>query len=94
MRIINKQNILDLFDYGELVDEIIEALKKMEEGRITMPSRMHVDFAENNLLLMPCSDGEYFATKLVSVCPKNSTLGLPIIYGSVFLNGNYRQVRR
>lgn len=86
MRILNKENILQLADCGEIVDVLIDALKKAEEGKILMPLRMHNDFGKNSLLLMPCSDGEHFATKLVSTFPDNPKQGLPVIYGSVILN--------
>jgi len=86
MRILNKENILQLTEYGELTDAITVALKKAEEGEISMPPRMHIDFGKNTVLLMPCSDGEHFATKLVSTFPDNPKQGLPVIYGSVILN--------
>jgi len=86
MLIINKQTISELVDPAELMNELEKALLMQEKGKITMPPRMHAGFDKNMLLLMPCYDGEFFATKMVSVYPDNHTKQLPAIYGSVVLN--------
>jgi len=86
MLILNKSNINQLVKQSELMDILTEALVQQEEGKIIMPQRMHADFDGNMLLLMPCYDGDFFATKMVSVYPENPSKKLPAIYGSVVLN--------
>ncbi len=86
MLILNKQLIQQLADPGELMDTLEQALIQQEKGEIIMPRRMHADFDGNLLLLMPCYSGDFFATKMVSVYPKNTAKNLPAVYGSVVLN--------
>jgi len=86
MLILNKQIIQELVDPMELMDVLEEALIQQENGKVIMPQRMHADFNGNMLLLMPCYSGDFFATKMVSVFPKNADKKLPVIYGSVVLN--------
>lgn len=86
MRILSKQHIQKLVDYDELTQALVQSLADLETGKITMPPRMHAQFGQNTLLLMPCSDAEFFCTKLVSVFPENTKKELPSIYGTVVLN--------
>ncbi len=44
-----------------------------------------MDYHNNTFLVMPCLSENYWATKLVSFCPENSSSGLPSIYGTVAL---------
>jgi ornithine cyclodeaminase len=86
MLILNKSDINQLVNPSELMDVLTEALIQQEDGKITMPQRMHADFDGNMLLLMPCYSGDFFATKMVSVYPENPSKELPAIYGTVVLN--------
>lgn len=84
--------ILSEYDIGrsatilQVIKAVEEAFLIQEEGTFNMPRRIHFDHKNNSLLLMPCFRDEYFATKLVSVFPENSSRGIPAIYGSVILN--------
>lgn len=68
----------------------VETMEKsflMEEGKdYIMPKRMHLDFRENTLLLMPCIGTRYYATKLVSLFPGNAGKGLPPLNGIIVLS--------
>jgi ornithine cyclodeaminase len=86
MLILNKADLEKTIDHLELMDTIVEALRNLEASKMIMPQRMHMDFGQNTLLLMPCVGPEYFSTKLVSMFPGNSEKGLPPIFGSVVLN--------
>ena len=86
MLILNKSDVNQLVNPTELMDVLTEALIQQEEGKVIMPQRMHAGFDKNMLLLMPCYDGDFFATKMVSVYPENPSKQLPAIYGSVVLN--------
>jgi ornithine cyclodeaminase/alanine dehydrogenase-like protein (mu-crystallin family) len=67
MLIINKQLVQQLANPAGLMEALEEALIDLEEGTVIMPQRMHADFDENVLLLMPCYSGDFFVTKMVSV---------------------------
>ncbi len=86
MLIINEKTIERLADAIELMDVIEKAMMSYDAGDFVMPDRLHMDFNNNTLLLMPCSSGEYFSTKLVSLFPDNPKKGEPVLFGSVILN--------
>jgi ornithine cyclodeaminase/alanine dehydrogenase-like protein (mu-crystallin family) len=67
MLIINKQLVQQLANPAGLMEALEEALIDLEERTVIMPQRMHADFDENVLLLMPCYSGDFFVTKMVSV---------------------------
>ena len=68
------------------VSAMEDALRDTAEGKVKVPPRSHINEGQNTLLLMPCFSEEYFATKLVSVFPKNQLKHKPVIYGTVVLN--------
>jgi len=86
MRILGAGDIDGLITRKEAVDAMVHAFRIQEEGHFFMPDRMHVDFGENTLLLMPAFSGEVFSTKLVSLFPANKSIGLPPLFGTVILN--------
>ncbi len=86
MLILSATDLLKIVDHTELVNHIETGLRSMEANEVIMPQRMHLDFGNNTLLLMPCVGQKYFSTKLVSMFPGNSKIGLPPIFGSVVLN--------
>jgi len=86
MLVLSAQDIDGLITPKEAVDTMEEAFRVQERGTFVMPDRMHVDFGENTLLLMPAFSGNVFSTKLVSLFPENKSQGLPPLYGTVILN--------
>jgi ornithine cyclodeaminase len=86
MLILNKDDILKSVTFDELLKAVEEAFIIQEKGNFLMPDRLHIDYNENVLLLMPAFTGDYFSTKLVSVFPENRKKNLPVIFGSVLLN--------
>ncbi len=67
---------------------IEQALAIQEEGEYTSPDRLHMNCGGDGdtLLLMPCLTREALSTKLVSVFPRNSDHGRPVIDGLVVLS--------
>jgi len=86
MLIINEEDISRLADPLELTDVMVKAMNAYEQGAFTMPDRVHMDFGNNTLLLMPVSYGQSFCTKLVSLFPDNPKRNEPVLYGTVILN--------
>ncbi len=69
--------------YPELADEI-RAVALAEPGEVHAPPRLALPLPGGGVLLvMPASDAEIAITKLVTVHPGNSRLGLPTIQGEV-----------
>ncbi len=89
MYIINEEDLVRLNDCRLLTDAMQEAMIKYSGGDFIMPERMHLDFDQNTLLLMPAVCGDYFATKLVSLYPDNPKSLLPVLQGAVMLNDRH-----
>ena len=51
-----------------------------------MPPRPVVEHENKTLMYMPCYTKEIIGTKILSIFPENSKLGLPSIDGVVLLN--------
>ncbi len=86
MLCLSEQDIVQAVDCKEVIDAIENSLVIYEEKKFHMPNRMHVDYDEDTLLLMPCFIPKRFGTKLVSVFPGNAQKGLPVVNGVVVLN--------
>ncbi len=86
MLIISEADIRENIEMTEIIKAIEAAFMLQRDGGFLMPSRAHIDFGENTLLLMPCSNDNYFSTKLVTVFPENKTTSLPVTMGSIVLN--------
>lgn len=87
MLFLNKKDITGV-DRSRVQSAVKRSYELMYHGRYNMPDRVHVGDGGNTLLLMPCFAGNYFATKLVSVFPGASDLGLPVINGIMTLADN------
>ena len=73
-----------LLPYVPLSEEIAATLARKASGGVVCPERLSLALPDGGLLLvMPASDGLIAATKLITVCPGNKALGLPLITGAV-----------
>jgi ornithine cyclodeaminase len=73
-----------LLPYPELADEIGQVLQDLADKTVQAPERLGVDLGGGNvLLLMPATDPQVTAVKLVSVHGSNPSLNLPTIQGDV-----------
>lgn len=86
MKIISGDIIEKAVPLSRWVDHMETAILSIEKEGFFTPDRMHVDVQENTLLIMPSVSPEGFATKLVSVFPKNAEKGKAVIQGTVLLN--------
>ncbi len=83
---LGKEDICCAASIGEWLDAIEAALHLYETKDFQMPERLHVEREDNVLLLMPCFTEQAFATKLVTLFPRNPDRGVPVLNGLVVLN--------
>ena len=69
-----------------MVDQIEEAYRIYGSGEFYMPPRPTVEHENKQLMYMPCYTKDIIGTKILSIFPENSKLGLPSIDGIVLLN--------
>lgn len=86
MIILNREEIDALINPDEMMDQIEEAYRIFGEGEFFMPPRPSVEHDNKTLMYMPCYTKEIIGTKILSIFPENSKLGLPSIDGVVLLN--------
>ena len=86
MLILTEEEILRAVELEEIVDVIEGSMKLYETGDYDMPTRLHMDYDENTLLLMPCSAEKRVGTKLLTLTPDNEERNLPVIQGCFVLN--------
>lgn len=84
MKIYDAAATAALLPYVPLSEEIADVLAAKSRGQLTVPERLSLPLPGGGVLLvMPATDGELAVTKLVTVSPGNSGLGLPLIQGEV-----------
>lgn len=86
MIILSKEEIESLVDPQEMMDQIEEAYRIFGADEFYMPPRPTVEHENKTLMYMPCYTKEIIGTKILSIFPENSKLGLPSIDGVVLLN--------
>lgn len=86
MLCLSEGDILKAVTPEQIVDAVESAMRLYETDEFHMPDRMHIDYNENVLLLMPCFTTGKFSTKLVSVFPGNAQKNVPVVIGTVVLN--------
>lgn len=86
MIILSKAEIEALADPNEMMDTIEEAYRIFGANEFYMPPRPVVEHENKTLMYMPCYTKEIIGTKILSIFPENSKLGLPSIDGVVLLN--------
>nr|WP_319398594.1 ornithine cyclodeaminase family protein [uncultured Carboxylicivirga sp.] len=68
------------------IDAMEIALQTFKTADYHTPDRLHVDMADNTLLVMPSVGPDLFSTKLASIFPSNKDKNLPAIQGTLLLN--------
>lgn len=86
MIFLNRAAIENMISLEEVMDSVEEAFLAYEDNNFQMPDRIHVNNKENTLLYMPCFTDEIFGTKSLTIFPKNSQIGKPVIDGFMTLN--------
>ena len=93
MIVLSKEQIEEMVDPDQMMDQIEEAYRIYGSGEFYMPPRPTVEHENKQLMYMPCYTKDIIGTKILSIFPENSKLGLPSIDGIVLLN-DIRQARR
>lgn len=86
MLVLNSDDLTKSISVLDAMKSVEDAFLLQESGNYNMPNRMHIDFKENTLLLMPAFIDDFFSTKLVSVFPGNINKNISVIKGAVLLN--------
>ncbi|MEG0355310.1 MAG: ornithine cyclodeaminase family protein [Lachnospiraceae bacterium] len=86
MLILNKADIEKTVDLNRMMDTIEETYRIFGKGDYYMPPRPVVEHENKTLLYMPCYTKDSMGTKILTIFPENSNLGLPSIDGVVLLN--------
>ena len=86
MIVLSKEEIAALAEPDEMMDVIEEAYRIFGAGAYFMPPRPVVEHENKTLMYMPCYTKNIIGTKILSIFPENSKLGLPSIDGVVLLN--------
>ncbi|WP_082232157.1 ornithine cyclodeaminase family protein [Halobacillus massiliensis] len=85
MEFFAAEKVNELLQMDETIRSIEDFYLDEKSGDIIMPDRMHIEDNGNTSLLMPSYFGDYYATKLVGVAPKNTELNKPTIHGLMVL---------
>ena len=83
---LTERDILEAAPVNDVLDAIEASMYTYERKEFHMPPRLHVDYEENTLLLMPCFTKSCFGTKLVTLFPRNPERGAAILNGIMVLN--------
>lgn len=86
MLILNKKDITKSVELNSMMDQIEEAYRIFGAGEFYMPPRPTVCHNNKTLIYMPCYTEKSLGTKMLTIFPENSKLGLPSIDGLVILN--------
>lgn len=86
MLILNKKDIEKTADLNQMMDVIEEAYHVFGADEYYMPPRPTVSHDNKTLIYMPCFSKDSLGTKILTVFPENSKLGLPSIDGIVLMN--------
>lgn len=86
MLLLNKEEIKRTVDLNDMMDQIEEAYRVFGAGEFYMPPRPTVSHNNKTLIYMPCYTKSSLGTKMLTIFPENSKLGLPSIDGLVILN--------
>lgn len=85
MLILDANATLRALETAALVDALHAMLLRRSGGRTQAPDRLALALPGGVLLVMPATDGEFAATKLVTVHADNPARGLPSLQGEVVL---------
>lgn len=86
MLILNKKEIEKTVDLNQMMDVMEDAYRIFGADEYYMPPRPTVTHKDKTLIYMPCYTTDSLGTKILTVFPENSKLGLPSIDGVVLMN--------
>ena len=85
MIVLSKEQIEEMVDPDQMMDQIEEAYRNNGSGEVFLPPRPTVLHEIKQLKYMTCYTKDIIGTKILSIFPENSKLGLPSIDGIVLL---------
>lgn len=88
MQLFTPENIEKSATTSQWIKTMEVALLSAKDNNYKTPNRMHVEVGSNTLLIMPSIGPDIYVTKLVSVFPKNASIGKPVIHGNVIVNNS------
>jgi ornithine cyclodeaminase/alanine dehydrogenase-like protein (mu-crystallin family) len=83
---LTETDILKAATIEEMLDAIEASLRIYEKKEFHMPQRLHVNYNDDVLLLMPCFTNDYFGTKVITLFPDNPAKNVPVLNGIMVLN--------
>jgi ornithine cyclodeaminase len=83
---LSGRDLHDLVAPPALVAAIEQALRDFAQGKVTVPTRQHLECRDKTVLSMPVIGATAFGVKLVSVVPGNAGRGLPVTNGLMVLS--------
>ena len=82
--------LIDLIDRKDVFTAVERAFGQHGRKKVQMPPKTYLNFSEHNgdARIMPSSTdfSDIFGTKIVTVFPENSKIGLPTVIGTILLN--------
>src|SRR5437016_5490363 len=86
MQILNAEQTQALLPYSALAEQLAAVLRDKRSGETYAPARQAMPLpGGSTLLLMPAADSDLCITKLVTVHPGNSALGLPVVQAEILV---------
>lgn len=83
-RVFNEEETAALLPFDKLVANLRTTVVEYAAGAIHSPERLVVPLRDGGVMLsMPATADDIAVHKLVNVCPRNSSRGLPTIHGQV-----------
>jgi ornithine cyclodeaminase len=84
MLILNPTETRRVLPYDRVVTAIQSVLRAVRTGEVQLPARQHLPLRDDGMLLvMPVADSEIAMTKLVTVHPRNTELGMDSVQGEL-----------
>lgn len=83
---LNSNTIEEIMNLDDFLEAVELAYSIEETQSFYQPDRLHVNDKDTTLLYMPCFTDSVFATKMLSIVPKNAEKNIPVINGFVVLN--------
>ena len=84
-RLLSGGELEGLASSATLVDAIEDALTALVRADVQVPPRVHADWQDGTLLLMPAMDSAAIGVKLVSVIPANAAAQIPVTSGAMLV---------
>jgi ornithine cyclodeaminase/alanine dehydrogenase-like protein (mu-crystallin family) len=85
MLLLNSSAVTGAASASELATAMEEAMLLYEEGKFSMPLRLHSEHGERTLLVMPVQTDDWTGVKLAILNPDNPRCGLPVLHGLMTL---------